>query len=112
MTDQQPDAPVKRTSRLRQPPPEAAVDTQEAAAATTPQPSLAVAPEPKPEPESLAPAAPAPLPSAPPERPPEPPQVALLAPSAPFQKHDVVQILDQTSRHYGGFFIVGDVLRD
>jgi hypothetical protein len=30
-------------------------------------------------------------------------------PNSPFSRHDVVQITDPTSRHYGQFFIVGDV---
>lgn len=87
MTDTE-HAPVKRTSRLRPPAPDAVqADTQVAA------------PEPEPEPSSVplvtpaVPASPTPLPE-------------------PIKKHDVVQVIDTTSRHYGGFFVVGDVIRD
>ena len=33
-------------------------------------------------------------------------------PNSPFHRHDVVQVLDVTSRHYGQFFMVGDVLHN
>lgn len=29
-------------------------------------------------------------------------------PNSPFRRHDVVQVLDMASRHYGQFFMVGD----
>ena len=33
-------------------------------------------------------------------------------PNSPFKLHDVVQITDKSSRHYGQFFTVGDVSRN
>ena len=104
MTDTTENAPVKRTSRLRPTPPaETEPDTDTQAAAATP--STIAAPEPA-EPEPLPTAVPAPLPAV------APPAVLGAAAPSPFKRHDVVQILDTTSRNYGGFFVVGDVLRD
>lgn len=50
---------------------------------------------------SQAVAAPSFTPSLPPQEP--------TLPNSPFRRHDVVQVLDTTSRHYGQFFMVGDV---
>lgn len=41
-----------------------------------------------------------------------PPAPEPIIAGSPFRRHDVVQILDPESRHYGGVLIVGDVLRD
>lgn len=115
--------PGKR-SRLRQTSPQdPQAGDQEQTSPTSPPP-LAV-PETQKEPEPLATAVPAPQPvipdnvlreafapaipvgSVPVHR--EPPAGMPLG-NSPFHQHDVVQILDETSRHYGGFLIIGDVL--
>ena len=44
-----------------------------------------------------------------PSLPPAPPAAEPTLPNSPFRRHDVVQVLDMSSRHYGQFFMVGDV---
>lgn len=131
MTDSQTELPTKRTSRLRptpeteaQEPPVPTSQTSDSTGAgglpaiPEPEPALAPAadqpeptpaPEPAHSPEMASPVA-APLPSPPVTHPPAPlPEQPLE--HSPFRKHDVVQVLDLNSRHYGQFFMVGDVLR-
>jgi hypothetical protein len=110
-TSANPDAPIKRTSRLRQaqePPGEAAETGDSQEPATVPPTAVAV-PVAQTEPEP-PPAVPVPLRPGPEEQ--HVPDRGKPIPNSPFHQHDVVQILDPVSRHYGGFFIVGDMVRD
>jgi len=112
-----------RTSRRRpapevQRPPEA-----HPAAEVPPSPPAAGAPAPAlavPDPAPPAPiSAPAATTTEVPTPKPPPPLVEVAAapsipsilplPGSPFHQHDVVQVLDRSSRHYGQFFMVGDV---
>ena len=75
-------------------------------AVVPPTPTLVpLTPPPEPEPE------PVPLPAiedAPPP-PPPPTETVVSIPGSPFHLDDVVQVIDQGSRHYGQLFIIGDV---
>lgn len=109
--------PTKRSSRRRQslPSPEAEkapVPEGTPAAGASPAPTV---PEPAvPEPAAVEPPTPVvaarphvlmPLQPPPPAQPTEEPPI----PNSPFHRHDVVQVLDVNSRHYGLLFMVGDV---
>ena len=124
------DIPIKRSSRRRPTSPPSAPEGQEPSAvsqATTvevPPPPVPIpvvplaSPAVAPETGALAPvnapaaAAPQPQPAMPPPAPPQPPELAATLPNSPFHLHDVVQVLDRSSRHYGQFFMVGDVVRN
>lgn len=124
------DVPTKRSSRRR---PSSAPEAQETTAAdahaavvppvAVPEPETISAPAAIPEvPATIPPAvvsvaaAPSPRPAvilrepgtAPATQPATPPAEPTL-PNSPFRRHDVVQVLDTSSRHYGQFFSVGDV---
>lgn len=102
-------APIKRTSRLRQaqepPGPGEAAEAGDSQEPATVPPTAVAAPEAQTEPEPST-AVPVPLRPGPQE------QRGKPIPNSPFHQHDVVQIQDPVSRHYGGFFAVGDVFRE
>lgn len=87
--------PTKRSSRRR--PPTDAGELEPTALASSSDAVVSPAPEP-----------PAVFPTAPLPQPPPSPDVI---PGTTLRKHDVVQIIDPKSRHYGQFIMVGDMTR-